>query len=449
MSSGNETVTFSSLCQFEMTGDSLRQIYHENISKYDINDRNEFGRTALINCIMFSDLDACSFLIEEGANVNLVDKAGKSPLLYTITPRKLDKLNLVLDSGCKITQKDKEGYNCLLAAAKKCTCENESSFIRIFHRLVFHGADLTYKRCGKSALMYAVQNGCVGLFKFLMSRNVIYDDKDDDGMTALHFATLIDHEDEKVYENLSEISKILLEKGLSVTDEDIKGRKPMDIKRNDLNKGLFDLIKSSIAPKKGPHSALTTSNIGVSTKFAVKNILNDIVNDIVSKSERGVVNNESNNQNTTTSNSTASGLKTNSENLCKSRFGSSSAVVNRSDGCNEVDATSEINNITKDSFTKNEEVYFYVPSIDTYKSASVTEVGKSDGRTFVTLDYTVDNQTISRSVFPDDLEKDILVRKENVIVAVSHLQAKTKRIDDLSTGDNIIYFQHTSGTYLA
>ena len=46
----------------------------------DINEKNEYGYTALHYAAMNNCLEVVKFLIENGANINLCNKKGQSPL---------------------------------------------------------------------------------------------------------------------------------------------------------------------------------------------------------------------------------------------------------------------------------------------------------------------------------------------------------------------------------
>ena len=158
---------------------------------------------------------------------------------------------------------------------------------------------------------------------------------------------------------------------------------------------------------------------------------------------RGDSSRTANNQNTTTQNSTPLDFKSSFHNASTSfngtwRGDSSRIDVCKSDDCNEVE-----------DFAAGQDVYFYVSSRDTYKSANITKVESVDNVMLVTFEYKEDDQSISRTVIPDCLEQNILVRKRDKNIVESHFDTKNARIKKLKNKEKIIYFQASSGTYVS
>lgn len=79
---------------------------------FDVNSRDDLGRTPLMYCA-YSSPDYVRELIDNGADCNAVDNAGNSVLMYHCDSFDMSTFDLVLERGADINVKNKQGYTVL------------------------------------------------------------------------------------------------------------------------------------------------------------------------------------------------------------------------------------------------------------------------------------------------------------------------------------------------
>ncbi len=76
----------------------------------DVNVKDEYGATPLINACMVSNYALTAYLLERGANINLKDKRGVNALSYAIlsenTHQNFNIANLLIKNSIEIDSKD-------------------------------------------------------------------------------------------------------------------------------------------------------------------------------------------------------------------------------------------------------------------------------------------------------------------------------------------------------
>jgi ankyrin repeat protein len=87
----------------------------DNGGDIDKQDARRFGWTPLIAAVKHRRTNVALLLIERGANVDLVDKSGKSPLMYEVLSVAPDSvlLNALENAGANSLLKDKDGFTAL------------------------------------------------------------------------------------------------------------------------------------------------------------------------------------------------------------------------------------------------------------------------------------------------------------------------------------------------
>jgi hypothetical protein len=86
------------------------------ISIAGINITDGYGRTPLINCVLNGDSDLVSWLIDQGADVNLQDKAGYSALHFAGQERAVEIASILLSKGANPNLIDIHGNSPLWTA---------------------------------------------------------------------------------------------------------------------------------------------------------------------------------------------------------------------------------------------------------------------------------------------------------------------------------------------
>jgi ankyrin repeat protein len=177
----------------------------------DINCRDENGNSALINAT-YSEIDLIDenskiepiveFLLDNGAEVNVVNARGYSPIKNVIIMGDLELLKLLISNGGEYQSLDSDG-NSLLFYSKdieiieylvslgidiNSTTENGQSFIQSF--IAFHdvgikeieylitlGADMCYTNNRKSILDYFIESRIYYLFPENHESNIVLIDE--------------------------------------------------------------------------------------------------------------------------------------------------------------------------------------------------------------------------------------------------------------------------------
>lgn len=75
----------------------------------NINEKDKFGSTLLIHCIRNNRLDMVIYLIEIGADVNLVGKDNTSPLHYAVQAQNYEIVKYLLQLDIKINTQNIDG----------------------------------------------------------------------------------------------------------------------------------------------------------------------------------------------------------------------------------------------------------------------------------------------------------------------------------------------------
>ena len=108
----------------------LKNLFEKIIDKININEPNKTGITPLISAILtykpansFNEIndDMTMTLIEKGADINAVDRDGKTPLIYAISYKKYNIAIKLIEKGADMNAKDKNGLSALMHAYKTKT----------------------------------------------------------------------------------------------------------------------------------------------------------------------------------------------------------------------------------------------------------------------------------------------------------------------------------------
>jgi ankyrin repeat protein len=85
---------------------------------HGINDKDEYGSTALHYCSQYGAIDAVEYLISNGAKIDILDAEGRTPLIEGISAAENFRVTqLLLKAGANPNIKDKYG----ITALGKCT----------------------------------------------------------------------------------------------------------------------------------------------------------------------------------------------------------------------------------------------------------------------------------------------------------------------------------------
>jgi len=131
--------------------------------KVDVNEKNEYGSTALILASLNGRIEIVKYLLANGANINKQDWNGNTALILASLRGHIDVVKYLLANGANINQKDKYGYTALIFASSK-------GHIEIVKSLLAKGANVNEKdNSGGTALIRASQYGHIEIVKYLLA----------------------------------------------------------------------------------------------------------------------------------------------------------------------------------------------------------------------------------------------------------------------------------------
>ncbi|KAJ5076861.1 serine/threonine-protein kinase sty8-like [Anaeramoeba ignava] len=133
--------------------DDLKEIQKLISSGEDINKRSEFsGQTPIHLALQENKKEIAIYLVENGANLNIIDNNGLTPLMIAVDIRSRDMVELLLGYGANVDAIDEYGETCL----HKAIDQNS----KIAHLLLSYGANPFFKDNDNAIpLNYATNKG--------------------------------------------------------------------------------------------------------------------------------------------------------------------------------------------------------------------------------------------------------------------------------------------------
>ncbi|XP_058472318.1 protein TANC1 isoform X2 [Solea solea] len=172
-----------------------------------------WGETALTAAAGRGKTEVCSFLMEQGAVVQQVNRRGVSPLFCAVRQGHWQIAELLLQRGADINVSDKQGRTLLMVAA----CEGHLSTVEF---LISKGASLTsMDKEGLMPLSWACLKGQKNVVQFLVEKGAVIDHTDKNGRTPLDLAAFYGDAD---------IVQYLVERGAVIEHVDHSGMRPLD-----------------------------------------------------------------------------------------------------------------------------------------------------------------------------------------------------------------------------
>lgn len=199
------------------------------ISMDDINSQNNSAKDTLLHRAVenYSGKTAI-FLIENGANVNLVNRFKKSALFYT----RSDKMTKILiDAGAIVQLQDEYGTTPLHIVAGTCMSGS-------LQMLIDAGANVnSLDKFNRTPLHQACHSGYLDNVKVLLSSNADPNLQTTSGDTPLHNGILTCSPSDRY-----EIVSLLLRVGAKIDIDNNRGKTPLDLASK--NEQLYKLLKS-------------------------------------------------------------------------------------------------------------------------------------------------------------------------------------------------------------
>lgn len=150
-------------------------------SEKNINQRDERGRTPLLNALSRGHIQTAKLLMEKGADVNIADGQQFTPLMAAVR-WDTEIVKLLLLHGAKCDVRDESGKTPFLIATAYGSVE-------ILRLLLHKGSDINaVDKFGGTALMEAAAADRVENLDFLLKRRAKMTAEDQEGKTALYKA---------------------------------------------------------------------------------------------------------------------------------------------------------------------------------------------------------------------------------------------------------------------
>ncbi len=206
----------------------------------DVNEKDDYGETALHFAADMGAVDIAKILIQHGANVNAKDRNGSTPLMaaswasparHMKNKTEREKLfndeaeivKLLLEHGALVDEKNVIGTTALMNAAR--------STLKIAMLLIKHGADVNAKdNNGGTALINAVNAGKPDIVELLIKHKADVNAKNHDGETAIIMASLVPQdpaenqvEKAKNFDDATKLVKLLIDNGADVNAKTADG----------------------------------------------------------------------------------------------------------------------------------------------------------------------------------------------------------------------------------
>jgi len=161
----------------------------------------------------YTHLDQVKFLVERGADINVVDGYGHTPLMIASGYGKLDTIRYLVEQGADLHMKNYKGFNALLISAKYGEFDT-------MKYLVEQGAQLHEKNNkGDDAFLLCLRHNNLDMVKYLLDQGADINIKDKKGYNALMLSS---------YFGYFDLVEYLIEQGISLYETDEEGLNAVD-----------------------------------------------------------------------------------------------------------------------------------------------------------------------------------------------------------------------------
>lgn len=222
------------MCSSKQPGflDIIKELYTLQREDFDVNEIERKTMMTLLHVACKSgNLETVRFLLRIGANVDAVDKEGKTSLHHasnSIVTEGPELIELLIDYGARLESYCMAGTTALHLACEKGLLGNAEALID--HDAKIEATDNN----GRTSFHYAVREGHVEITSLLISMSANVDAVDSDGNTSLHVIC------EKP--SFAEIGKMILDANARIDLLNNTGQAPLHIASRHDNIRLVDYL---------------------------------------------------------------------------------------------------------------------------------------------------------------------------------------------------------------
>lgn len=185
----------------------------------DVNALNKWGMTPVFSAGSRNNLEGAKLLLQKGASLEVINQDGETPIFWAVKGGSADIVQLYLDNGARLDVKDKNGNTPLNIAVINHYRGYQKKYVHIkrersdlIDTLIEHGADINaIDNNGENILHYVAVNGDADTLRFLLTLSANPNLVDAQGHTPLEHA--------RMYNNTAAISLLsgdtnLIESGI-------------------------------------------------------------------------------------------------------------------------------------------------------------------------------------------------------------------------------------------
>ena len=164
---------------------------HFIASGISTNLKDKEGQTPFMMAASGNGLDVVELLAKHVEDINLTDDKGRNALMMAVERNNTDVVDFLLESGADVASRDNDGNSIAYYLIHNYDPKNSDSFDRKWNLLKEAGLTMNGKQGNGNTLLHlAAKANNLELLKRLENLDIDINEKNEDGVTALHFAAM-------------------------------------------------------------------------------------------------------------------------------------------------------------------------------------------------------------------------------------------------------------------
>lgn len=166
----------------------MRHLLTKNIN---VNSADTAGNTPFLNAVQSNTLEMVSFLWPKVKDINFQNNKGATALSLALANNTSEVVTFLLKNGASVQAKDKEGNNVAHYLLEAYTEKDSSDFYSKMDILKNAKFSMTSPQQNGNTLFHlAVAHNSIALLKTINQFSIDVNDRNEDGLTALHIAAM-------------------------------------------------------------------------------------------------------------------------------------------------------------------------------------------------------------------------------------------------------------------